>query len=120
LRRAPFHSCATGDDLGDPLAAQAKGPFLNPLDMAPPSASVLRQRVAEGSYVDLSDQVLGPGALGGDPEVVYDRICMAIAAWERSPEVSECTSKFDAFRDEAKAKKLDVTRIRAANHENVV
>ncbi len=80
---------ATGETLGDPLAEQAQGPFLNPLEQNNASAQVVIDKVLASDYRSLFLQVCT------DPAVHYDCIGRAIAAFERSPEVSQFTSKYD-------------------------
>jgi len=80
---------ATGWTLGDPLAEQAQGPFLNPLEQNNASAQVVIDKVLASSYKDLFLQVCI------DPETYYDCIGRSIAAYERSKEVSQVTSKYD-------------------------
>ncbi len=109
---------ATGAVLGDPLAEQAKGPFLNPLEQALSSATELRDRVKASSYVNLFNQVFGAGAIDDDANVVYDNIGRAVAAYERSWEISAYTSKFDKFWDAAKAKNKNVASINVSNWTN--
>jgi cytochrome c peroxidase len=109
---------ATGAVLGDPLAEQAKGPFLNPLEQALASPEELCSKVEAGSYAALFAQVWGAGSLDckNKASAVYDQIGKSIAAYERSWEVSSYTSKFDKFWDKAKIKKLDVTKINTSNY----
>jgi cytochrome c peroxidase len=108
---------ATGELLGDPLAEQAKGPFLNPLEQALASSEELCNKVKAGSYTVLYEQVWGSGSLDcTKADVVYDQIGKSIAAYERSWEVSSYTSKFDRFWDKAKTKRLDVTKINTSNY----
>jgi cytochrome c peroxidase len=108
---------ATGDVLGDPLAEQAKGPFLNPLEQALTSPEELCNKVRAGTYTALFEQVWGVGSLDcTKAETVYDQIGKSIAAYERSSEVNPYTSKFDLFWDKAKTKKLDVTKINTTNY----
>jgi cytochrome c peroxidase len=108
---------ATGAALGDPLAEQAKGPFLNPLEQALSSPEELCTRVKAGSYTALYEQVWGAGSLNcTQAGTVYDQIGKSIAAYERSWEVSSYTSKFDKFWDKAKTKRLDVTKINTSNY----
>ena len=108
---------ATGDILGDPLAEQAKGPFLNPLEQALASAEELCNKVKAGTYAALFEQVWGAGSLDcTEAETVYDQIGRSVAAYERSSEVNPYTSKFDLFWDKAKTKKLDVTKINTTNY----
>ncbi len=80
---------ATGERLGDPLAEQAQGPFLNPLEQNNASAQAVIDKVLASDYVDLFNQVCS------DPSAYYDCIGRAIAAYERSAEVSQFTSKYD-------------------------
>jgi cytochrome c peroxidase len=80
---------ATGWTLGDPLAEQALGPFLNPLEQNNASAQVVINKVLASSYEDRFLQVCT------DPTVYYECIGRAIAAYERSAEVSQFTSKYD-------------------------
>jgi cytochrome c peroxidase len=108
---------ATGDILGDPLAEQAQGPFLNPLEQAMPNARLLVARVANAGYADLFEAVWGPGSLSlRDVEGAYERIARSIAAYERSDEATPFSSKFDLFWDNAVAAGLDVTQIRSGGN----
>ncbi len=108
---------ATGGVLGDPLAEQAKGPYLNPLEMALTSPEELCNKVKAGSYAASFDQVWGAGALDcTQAGTVYDQIGKSVAAYERSWEVNPYSSKFDLFWDKAKAKRLDVTKISLGNY----
>jgi cytochrome c peroxidase len=105
---------ATGAVLGDPLAEQAQGPFLNPLEQAIPQAQVLCVKVKKARYARLFEEVWGTGALdcAKDVEGVYEKIGRSVAAYERSQEVNPFTSKFDLFWDNATAAGKDVTRIK--------
>lgn len=80
---------ATGGTLGDPLAEQALGPFLNPLEQANPDAQAVIDKVLASSYASLFIQVCTV------PTEYYECIGRAIAAYERSTEVSQFTSKYD-------------------------
>jgi cytochrome c peroxidase len=106
---------ATGRMLGDPLAEQAMGPFLNPLEMNMPGPKQVCIRVAHSDYAWLFEEVWGPGSLNyvKDTERMYERIARSIAAYERSYEVNPFTSKFDLFWERAIAEGKDVTQIRA-------
>ena len=105
---------ATGASLGDPLAEQAQGPFLNPLEQAVADAQNLCIKVNKASYASLFKQVWGASSLdcAKDANGAYERIARSIAAYERSAEVSPFTSKFDLFWDTAKAAGKDVTQIK--------
>jgi cytochrome c peroxidase len=80
---------ATGWTLGDPLAEQALGPFLNPLEQNNPSAQAVIDKVLVSSYQNLFLQVCT------DTASYYECIGRSIAAFERSDEVSPFTSKYD-------------------------
>ena len=82
---------ATGWTLGDPLAEQAQGPFLNPAEQNNASAQVVIDKVLASSYADLFLEV----CTDPDPSTRYECIGRAIAAYERSAEVSQFTSKYD-------------------------
>jgi cytochrome c peroxidase len=108
---------ATGATLGDPLAEQAGGPFLNPLEHAFPEPRTVIARVQISEYANLFEQVWGEGSLdiGQSADATYERIMRSIAAYERSAEVSPFSSKFDAFWNAATAAGKDVTLIRFGN-----
>ena len=96
---------ATGATLGDPLAEQAQGPFLNPLEQNVANAKQLCTKVARASYAPLFKEVWGPNSLDPvkDAAGTYERVARAIAAYERSPEVNPFSSKYDSFlKGEAK------------------
>ncbi len=80
---------ATGSVLGDPLAEQAQGPFLNPLEQNNASPQVVIDKVLASSYKDLFLQECT------DPATYYECIGRSIAAYERSSKVSQFTSKYD-------------------------
>jgi cytochrome c peroxidase len=108
---------ATGAALGDPLAEQAKGPFLNPLEQALSSPEELCIKVQAGTYAALFEQVWGARSLDcTQADIVYDQIGKSVAAYERSWEVNPYTSKFDKFWDKAKTKRLDVMKISTSNY----
>ena len=78
---------ATGATLGDPLAEQAQGPFLNPLEQAIANAQVLCVKVKQASYAGLFEQVWGADSLNCAKDVngVYERIGRSVAAYETEP-----------------------------------
>lgn len=90
---------ATGWILGDPLAEQAQGPFLNPLEQNGPNAMQVCLKVSLSDYVELFEEVWGPGSLDpvGDVDSTYERIVRSIAAYERSAEVNPYSSKYDYY-----------------------
>ncbi len=85
---------ATGLRLGDPLAEQAQGPFLNPLEQNNPNAAAVVEKVNASNYSDLFNTVCGSGL---SIDAYYECIARSIAAYERSSEVSSFTSKFDSY-----------------------
>jgi len=91
-----WDSRATGEVLGDPLADQALGPFLNPVEMANPDKATVIRDVAASDYADLFEQVWGPGSLGY-VEAAYDQVALSIAAFERTELFGQFDSKYDHF-----------------------
>src|ERR1035437_5952604 len=71
---------ATGWTLGDPLAEQAQGPFLNPLEQNNASAQVVIDKVLASSYKHLFRK----GCT--DSKRYYECIGRSIAAYEQSKE----------------------------------
>ena len=116
---------ATGEGLGNPAAAQALGPFLNPVEQALPDRSCVIYHVLEGKYADLFYAVWGMDAAnvsfpddmtqecrksGSDFDVdfspadellldaAFDQVGLSIAAFEASPEVNAFSSRYDAWK----------------------
>jgi cytochrome c peroxidase len=108
---------ATGEVLGDPLAEQAMGPFLNPLEQNMPDKKNIILKVQKSAYAALFEKVWGKGSLDAvkDVDGTYERIGSSIAAYERSAEVSPFNSKFDDFWRKTKAAGLDVASINESN-----
>jgi len=113
---------ATGGTLGDPLAEQAKGPFLNPVEQALQDAQMLCWKVYYSNYADLFEQVWGMDSLLCETyeqyHAVYDQIGLSISAYEQSYEVNPFSSTFDRFWDNAKVKGINVTLIDMTNWED--
>ncbi|HEX5642633.1 MAG TPA: cytochrome c peroxidase [Thermoleophilia bacterium] len=86
---------ATGWTLGDPLAEQAQGPFLNSREQALASSDDVIAAVKLSTYAGLFEQVWGPDSL--DADVAYDYVGLSIAAYEASSEVNPFSSKYDAW-----------------------
>jgi len=78
------------------LEEQAKGPFLNPLEMNNPNAAAVVEKVRASAYADMFRQVYGPAALD-NVDSAFDKIAEAIAAFERRPLFNRFTSKYDAY-----------------------
>ena len=85
---------ATGGILGDPLAEQAQGPPLNPVEMNMPDKAAVVQVVRDADYRNLFTEVYGSDALD-DVDAAFDNIARAIAAYERSIEVQKFNSRYD-------------------------
>ncbi len=105
---------ATGGGIstGDPLAEQAQGPPLNPVEMAMESKEAVVQAVRDANYRHLFYVVYGEGSLD-NVETAFDLIATAIAAYERSPEVQKFSSRFD--QDNLIAAELRGREVFAAN-----
>ncbi len=109
---------ATGWDLGDPLAEQAMGPFLNPLEQNLPDQDGAVRIVLEAEYADLFREVWGPDSLSlEDVEGTYERIARSIAAFERTAEVNPFSSRFDDFWRKTQGAGLDVEDVDEYNWE---
>jgi cytochrome c peroxidase len=82
----------------DPLADQAKGPFLNPVEMAMRNEKAVVKAVRSSNYAWLYELVY-PGVLYDNSKVgiAYNNIAKAIAAFERSMLVNRFNSRFDKF-----------------------
>lgn len=76
------------------LVEQAKGPFLNTLEMKNPNKKRVVDTVAKSSYAELFKQVYGPDSLS-NVETAYDLVADAIATFEASAELNQFTSKYD-------------------------
>jgi len=85
---------ATGENLGNPAADQAQGPFLNPKEQALSTPADVVTRVCASSYAGLFTQVWGNDACD-EVGQAYNNIGLSIAAYEASPEVNAFNSKFD-------------------------
>jgi cytochrome c peroxidase len=87
---------ATGGYLGDPLADQAVGPFLNPVEMANTSKQQVIDDIKASAYAGLFEQVWGLGSLD-DVEAAYDQVGLSIAAFERTQLFAQFSSKYDRY-----------------------
>jgi cytochrome c peroxidase len=91
-----WDSRATGEVLGDPLADQALGPFLNPVEMNNKTKERVIKDVATSDYAGDFEDVWGEGSLD-DVETAYDQVALSIAAFERTPLFARFNSKYDAY-----------------------
>ncbi len=85
------------------LEDQAGGPPLNPVEMGMSGKASVVERLKENDYyVDGLKAAFGAGIFD-DPETAYAAMTKAIAAFERTAELSSFDSKYDRFlRGEAK------------------
>jgi cytochrome c peroxidase len=89
---------ASGWTMSDPLAEQAQGPFLNPLEHNLKDAADVCSRVAASDYASLFKQVWGVDSLDmSDEKLMFDRVARSIAAYEHSAEVDRFDSKYDFY-----------------------
>ncbi|MEW8086784.1 MAG: cytochrome c peroxidase [Candidatus Thiodiazotropha endolucinida] len=78
------------------LVEQAKGPFLNPVEMNNTSEAEVVAKVQNSDYSSDFIAVFGMDAFN-DTTMAYHNIATAIAAFEASSEVNRFSSKFDAY-----------------------
>jgi cytochrome c peroxidase len=78
------------------LVEQAKGPFLNPLEMANPDEKAVVDKVRRSEYANLFRDVFGAAAFI-DSNEAYDMVAEAIAAYEKSRELNPFNSKYDFY-----------------------
>jgi len=90
---------ATGAGLGDPLADQALGPFLNPVEMANGNEAEVIADVAIAPYRSLFDTVWPNINLDNPDDIyeAYDAIALSIAAFERTQLFAPFSSQYDAY-----------------------
>jgi cytochrome c peroxidase len=84
------------------LEDQARLPFLHPNEMNNlvhnvGSPALVVDKLRSGPNADLFRRVFGQNVFSESTDDVYSHLVDAIAAYERSPEVSPFSSKFDAF-----------------------
>ena len=89
-----WDSRATGEELGDPLADQALGPFLNPVEMANPDKATVVSDALNSEYGELFESLCGNMS---DVEAAYDCIALSIGAFERTSLFAQFDSKYDAY-----------------------
>jgi cytochrome c peroxidase len=80
------------------LRDQAKGPFLNPIEMANPTPEAVIEKIKNSSTTDYStqfDAIYGKEAL--NTKQAYNYTVDAIAEFERSPVFNPFTSKYDFY-----------------------
>jgi cytochrome c peroxidase len=84
------------DGRASTLEDQAKGPFLNPIEMNNADKASVVAKVQASGYAALFRAAFGPTSLD-DVETAYDHIAEAIAAFERTPLFAPAMSKYDFY-----------------------
>ena len=79
------------------LVEQAKGPFLDSLEMNQPDAASVVRAVQATPYAPAFENVFGAGIFN-DPDKAYTAIARAIAAFELTPAISPFNAKYDAVK----------------------
>jgi len=91
---------ATGERLGSPSAEQALGPFLNPREHNVANPLDVLMIIEKSKYISLWKKVWGEKLRYSTPDEIslnFDRVGLAIAAYEGSSEVNQFSSKFDYY-----------------------
>lgn len=91
---------ATGELLGNPAADQALGPFLNPVEQNNPGKLSVLLQIANSEYAGLWKMAFGTFLTYWTPWQIYEnynRVGLAIVAFEGSSDVSPFTSKYDYY-----------------------
>jgi cytochrome c peroxidase len=84
------------DGRASTLEEQAKGPFLNPIEMNNPDRAAVVNKVKASAYAVHFRAIFGATSLD-DVESAYDHIAEAIAAFERTAAFAPFSSKYDAY-----------------------
>jgi len=82
------------------LVEQAKGPFLNPLEMNNPNKRTVIVKIRNSEYAGFFEEVTGVNLK--DPsdsnvELAYNKVAEAIASYESTSEVNQFSSKYDLY-----------------------
>lgn len=79
------------------LADQAKGPFVNPREMANASPADVVAKLAQASYAAQFERVFGAGIFS-DSAAAFERVAQALQAYQKEDvEFAPFSSKYDAF-----------------------
>ena len=78
------------------LEEQAKQPLLNPVEMANPDKAAVVKKVRAADYAEEFIQVFGKDSLSS-VDAAYDKIAIAIAAFERTSVFRPFSSKYDYY-----------------------
>jgi len=105
---------ATGATLGDPLAEQAQGPFVNPVEMGLADKQAVVAAIQGSSYAGLFEEVFGPGAFE-NVDTAYDSMALAIAALEKTNAFKRFNSRFDELWTKCKEVGIDLSTVTDPN-----
>ncbi len=89
---AGFHIAQFWDGRAKDLVEQAKGPILNPVEMAMPSEKAVEDKLAKTEYAKLFQEAFP----NEKKALTYENIAKAIAAFERT---LRTTDRFDDFQN---------------------
>jgi cytochrome c peroxidase len=78
------------------LAEQAKGPFLNPNEMANTDAQMVINKIRSSVYVNEFTRIWGADIFN-DTQRAYERVAASIAAFEKSALFQRFDSKYDFY-----------------------
>ena len=78
------------------LDEQAKGPFLNPLEMALPNAQTVVDRVKNSSYVQLFKEVYGENSFD-NTDSAFNKIAQAVGIFGSTSALNRFDSKYDYY-----------------------
>jgi len=85
------------DGRAQDLKAQAKGPFLNPLEMMMPDESSVIERVQEDSELVARFKSIYGESIFDNDLVAYDALAESIALFEMSPRFAAFDSRYDRY-----------------------
>ena len=86
------------DGRAESLEEQAKGPFLNPIEMGNANLEEVIDKISIAAYANEFSDLLGADIFN-EPALAYDYVADAIAAFERTELFSPFTSKFDQVQN---------------------
>ena len=79
------------------LQDQARGPFLNPVEMANPNVASLVAKLAAAPYAERFRTLFGADVMA-DSQAAFDRMTFALQRYQQeAPDFAPFSSKFDAF-----------------------
>lgn len=96
------------------LIEQAKGPFLNPLEMNNANEAEVVNKIRNSAYTNDFISVFGESAFTDDL-TAYNNVAIAIAAFESTVEMNAFSSRFDAYQDDPLTNPLTASELRGFN-----